>query len=125
MQRDLTIRNVAKSGGGGRRASEAGHAKSYSPGVKQRVSVHTAGRLPKILDWSNWSSRQVRRDRRSAVPAEVAPILDRLGSSDEYWVDCVKHFGRWFRRAAGRVFSLTEEAVRAGKLWLQPMAVAN
>ena len=69
----------------------------------------------KILDWTG---RQVRRDKRGAIPAEVAPILDRLGLSDECWIDCVKNFGRWFHRAAGRVSALSEEATRAGKRWL-------
>ena len=73
----------------------------------------------KILDWTG---RQVRRDRRGAIPAEVAPILDRLGLSDESWIDCVQNFGRWFHRAAGGVKALSDEAARAGKHWLQGVA---
>ena len=69
----------------------------------------------KILDWTG---RQVRRDKRGATPAELAPILERLGLSHECWIDCVKNFGRWFRRAAERVSALSEEATRAGKRWL-------
>ena len=73
----------------------------------------------KILDWTG---RQVRRDKRGAIPTEVAPILERLGLSDEHWIDCVKNFGRWFHRAAGGVSALSEEAARAGKHWLQGVA---
>ena len=73
----------------------------------------------KILDWTG---PQVRRDKRGAIPAEVAPILERLGLSDEYWIDCVKNFGRWFHRAAGGVSSLSDEAARVGKHWLQGVA---
>ena len=66
----------------------------------------------KILDWTG---RQVGRDKRGAIPEEVAPILDRLGLSDECWIDRVKSFGRWFHRAAGRVSVFSDEATRAGK----------
>ena len=70
----------------------------------------------KLLDWTG---RQVRRDKRGAISAELAPILDRLGLSDECWIDGVKNFGRWFHRAAGRVSALSDEATRAGKRWFQ------
>ena len=63
--------------------------------------------------------RQVRRDKRGAISAELAPILDRLGLSDECWIDGVKNFGRWFHRVAGRVSALSDEATRAGKRWFQ------
>ena len=77
---------------------------------------HELSMLKKILDWTG---RQVRRDKRGAIPAELAPILDRLGLSDECWIDCVKNFGRWFHRAAGRVSALSDEATRGGKRWFQ------
>ncbi len=70
----------------------------------------------RILDWTG---RQVRRDKRGAIPNEVSPILERLGISAEFWVDTVTHFGHWFHRAAGGVSRLTKEATRAGKRWFQ------
>ena len=73
----------------------------------------------KILDWTG---RQVRRGKQGSIPPDVAPILDRLGLSDECWLDCVKNFGRWFHRAAGHVSALSREAARAGKHWLQGVA---
>jgi hypothetical protein len=61
----------------------------------------------------------VRRDKRGAIPDELAPILERLGMSAEFWVETATNFGRWFHRAAGRVSLLAEEAARAGKRWFQ------
>ncbi len=66
----------------------------------------------KLLDWTG---RQLRPDKRGAIPADVAPILDRLQLSSETWVDLIENFGRWFRRAAGRAESLAREAVRRGQ----------
>lgn len=70
----------------------------------------------RVLDWTG---RQVRSHKRGATAKDVAPILNRLGVVGDNWIDCVKDFGRWFHRAAGRVAALGEEASRAGKRWLQ------
>lgn len=70
----------------------------------------------RILDWTG---RQVRRDKRGAIPDELAPILERLGMSAEFWLETATNFGRWFHRAAGRVSLLAGEATRAGKRWFQ------
>jgi hypothetical protein len=70
----------------------------------------------RVLDWKG---RQVRSHKRGATAKDVAPILNRLGVVGDNWIDCVKDFGRWFHRAAGRVAALGEEASRAGKRWLQ------
>jgi hypothetical protein len=39
--------------------------------------------------------------------------------SSETWVETVLNAGRWFRLAAGRADSLTAEAARRGRRWLQ------
>jgi len=70
----------------------------------------------RILDWTG---RQLRRDKRGAIPGDLAPILQRLGMSGDCWVDTVTNFGRWFHRAAGRVSLVIQEAARAGKHWFQ------
>ena len=70
--------------------------------------------LRAILDWTG---RQVRSDKRGAIPRDLLPILKRLGMRTESWIDCVENFGRWFHRAAGRVTHLSGEAARAGRPW--------
>jgi len=72
----------------------------------------------RLLDWTG---RQVRRDKPGAIPASMAPILDRLGVGGN-WVASVLHFGRWFHRAVGRADRLSEEAARRGKRWFQGLA---
>jgi hypothetical protein len=70
------------------------------------------------LELLDWTGRQVRQDKRGAIPAELAPILDRLQLSHETWVATVQHFGKWFHRAAGRPETLAREAHRRGRHWL-------
>ena len=70
----------------------------------------------RLLDWTG---RQVRRGKRGAIPAHLAPILDRLRVGGETWVQSVQNFGRWFHRAVGRTERLAEEATLRGKRWFQ------
>jgi hypothetical protein len=91
------------------------------PTPKRRAS--NLGFLPltlaeyfKLLDWTG---RQIRSDKRGAIPADLRPILDRLHVVGDAWVDQVQHFGRWFRRAVGRASTLTQAAAQRGNRWLQ------
>ena len=67
----------------------------------------------KLLDWTG---RQIRRDdRKGRIPAELAPIMERIGLSGEIWCDVVKRFGKIFKRVAGTPESLAQEAILRGR----------
>jgi REP element-mobilizing transposase RayT len=67
----------------------------------------------KLLDWTG---RQIRRDtKKGRIPAELAPIMERIGLSGELWCDVVKRFGKIFKRVAGKPESLAQEAVLRGR----------
>jgi hypothetical protein len=89
---------------------------------KGRRRASDKGFLPLELDdylqLLDWTGRQVRRDKRGAIPSTLAPILKRLRIASDTWVDMVLNFSRWFRQAAGRAESLAEEATRRGRRWL-------
>ena len=38
------------------------------------------------LNLLDWTGRQLRADKRGAIPADLAPILERLQVSDEGWM---------------------------------------
>ncbi len=94
-------------------------ARSKAP---QRRASHL-GFLPVSLDeylrLLDWTGRQIRHDKRGRIPADLAPILERLHVVGEMWVEQVQHFGRWFRRAAGRATTLSQAAAQQGRRWLQ------
>jgi hypothetical protein len=52
------------------------------------------------------------------IPSQLLPILDRLGIDSTSWCDLVKNFGKLFKRAAGRLGSLANEASRRGVCYL-------
>ena len=81
--------------------------------------------VDQYLQLLDWTGRQVRGDKRGAIPAQLAPILERLQVSTTCWVDLVVGFGRWFRRAVGRPPNMAAECQRRGRRWLQGIAHAQ
>ena len=69
-----------------------------------------------VLDWTG---REIRVDKRGAIPAELDPILNRLGLDADRWCNVVSRFGKLFKRAAGTAEHLAEEARRRGLQWMQ------
>jgi hypothetical protein len=80
------------------------------------------GLLPMSLDeyvrLLAWAGRQVREEKRDAIPADLAPIVERLGIAAEELLETVKEFPRRFRRLAGRVEQLVARAKEVGRRWL-------
>ena len=69
--------------------------------------------LSQYLELLDWTGRQLRLKKRGRIPAELAPILQRLGLSTVGWCDLVKKFGKLFKRAVGSVERLSTEAAPA------------
>ena len=72
-----------------------------------------------------WTERELRVDKRGAIPDHLAPIMDRLGLNRSNWVETVRGFGRLFKQAAGRSGSLVDAAARRSRRWFQGKAVAR
>ena len=73
----------------------------------------------------DWTGRELRADKRGAIPDHLAPIVDRLGINRSNWVDTVRGFGRIFKQAAGRSGSLVDAAARRSRRWFQGKAAAR
>ena len=93
---------------------DVGASESRSDLATGFLSISQADYL-RLLDWTG---RQIRRDKRGAIPTELAPILERLQLNGETWLTTVREFGRTYHRAAGSEASMTQEATRAGRRWL-------
>jgi hypothetical protein len=70
------------------------------------------------LSLLDWTGRHLRADKRGAIPADLAPILDRLGLSATKLPGVVSGFAKQFHLAVGRVDSLTQFASRLGRRWV-------
>jgi REP element-mobilizing transposase RayT len=70
--------------------------------------------LGDYLQLLDWTGRQIRSDKRGAMPANLEPLFERLGISTEMWVDCVLNFRKWFRSSVGRPKSMEAAAETRG-----------
>jgi REP element-mobilizing transposase RayT len=70
--------------------------------------------LGDYLQLLDWTGRQIRSDKRGAMPANLEPLFERLGISTELWVDCVVNFRKWFRSSVGRPKSMEASAEARG-----------
>ena len=73
----------------------------------------------------DWTGRELRADKRGAIPDHLAAIMDRLGLNRSNWVETVRGFGRLFKQAAGRSSSLVDAAARRSRRWFQGKAAAR
>jgi hypothetical protein len=73
----------------------------------------------------DWTGRELRAEKRGAIPDHLAPIVDRLGLNRSNWVETVRGFGRLFKQAAGRSSSLVDAAARRSRRWFQGKAAAR
>ncbi len=80
---------------------------------------------PKYVMLLDWTGRELRRDKRGAIPDELAPILDRLGVDRSNRLETVRDFGRMFKQTAGRASSLVHAAPRSSRRWFQGKASAQ
>ncbi len=67
------------------------------------------------------TGRIVRGDKRGAIPANLAPILDRLHINLDAWLSLMRssgHFGLGSFGALGALASRAREALRRGAKWI-------
>lgn len=75
--------------------------------------------LEAYLQLLDWTGREIRDGKRGQVPADLRPILQRIGLEGASWCELITRFRRCFKRAAGSSRKLADEATRRGCSWLQ------
>jgi hypothetical protein len=76
----------------------------------------------RLLDYSG---RQIQAGKRGAVPADLEPILTRLGIVPEEFLEAVDAFPNWFRRFAGSAEDFVERATEIGRRSLHGISHAR
>lgn len=70
----------------------------------------------KLVDFAG---RAQLADKPGAIPAELAPILERLELDADQWARTVRRYGSLYWKVAGHAERLAEAAVRVGQRWLR------
>ena len=81
--------------------------------------------LQDYFELIDWTGRVVRKDNRGAIPAEILPILQKLGVNKSEWVENVNHFGRRFYTVVGSVEAMRNFSDRAGQGWVQGVGCSH
>jgi REP element-mobilizing transposase RayT len=123
-QRDAETQTAQLKSGTGNRGARAAWLSPFElseaaaaepvPGDRASNKGCLAMSFAEYLQLLDWTGRQLRQDKRGAIPTDLAPILERLQVSDEGWLQLMGRFSRLFRRAAGRPQSLQRERDERG-----------
>ena len=70
--------------------------------------------VERYLELLDWTGRQLVDGKRGAIPADLAPVLERLGIAEDDWLKVVGNFGRLFHRVAGGPTSVSRQRTRLG-----------
>jgi putative transposase len=71
------------------------------------------------LELVDWTGRAVRAGKRGAIPADVPPVLHRLGIEPENWIETVQHFRRHFFHYVGPADVLERCSRDLERKWLR------
>ncbi|MBP7867833.1 MAG: hypothetical protein KA419_18030, partial [Acidobacteria bacterium] len=91
-------------------------------GRKGVFATVTAAEYYRVLDAVG---RVVRPDKAGAIPADLAPILERLSLDASEWLASVRCYERRFRRVVGCAGRLAGLARAAGLRWFQGVAACR
>jgi len=97
------------------------HAGEQERGLRSRTGRRASdkGIIPmsfeRYLELLDWTGRQVRSDKPGAIPATLAPILERLQIRTERWIELVINFENWFGSFAGHIDRLIKNAAKIGR----------
>jgi putative transposase len=90
----------------------AGH--SHRDNSAQHIPYH----LIDYLELVDWTGRQMRSDKRSAIAATEPPILARLGFTPGCWLHNCHQLEVDFHQAIGPLNSLKQFCEKLGQRWL-------
>jgi len=71
------------------------------------------------LELVDWTGRVIGEDKRCSIPADVPPILTRLGLEAQSWIETVRHYRRHFYDYVGPADVMTQCSHALGRSWLR------
>jgi len=75
--------------------------------------------LDDYLELLDATGRMVRDDKPGAIPAKLAPILERLGIRPAGWPNLVEHYHEWFGHIVGASEKVARRAAQVGRHWFR------
>ena len=76
----------------------------------------------RLLDYAG---RQKYSGKRGVIPADLAPVLERLGLKEQDLADTIDNFPSLFRRLAGSAQQMIDRAKEVGRKWFHGVRAAR
>ncbi|MEW8131756.1 MAG: alpha-amylase family glycosyl hydrolase [Candidatus Thiodiazotropha endolucinida] len=73
--------------------------------------------LADYLELTDWTGRAIREDKSGAIPATLAPILERLNIESEAWLDSVQNYDKNHYTVVGAREASRKFSQASGKKW--------
>ena len=73
--------------------------------------------LPDYLELTDWAGRAIREGKSGAIPAELAPILERLNIDPDAWLDSVQSYSKNYYTVVGTREASKEYSFALGRKW--------
>ena len=80
--------------------------------------------LDEYLQLLDWTGRKLASGKRESIPAELAPILERLAIHAPAWLDAIEHFDKKFGKIVASVSAMAKKAAEVGRRWFRGVGVA-
>jgi len=74
--------------------------------------------LVDYLELTDWTGRDIRKDKRGFINADTPKILDQLGLDEESWIETVQSFSSHFHTFIGAEEQLQSLCQKQKKKWL-------
>lgn len=81
-------------------------------------------RLDDYIELVQWTGKQVRPDKRGAIPANAPHVLKQYENNPERWATRVKAIGSGYWRVVGEAQDLIDLAERLNQRWLKGIGIA-
>ena len=81
-------------------------------------------RLSDYIQLVEWTGKQVRPDKRGAIPKYAPSVITQLHTNERSWTTQVKGIGSRYWRVVGDVEDLLETAKRLNQRWLKGLGTA-
>jgi hypothetical protein len=65
----------------------------------------------------DWTGRAIRKDKKGAIPSDLAPILERIGLNPDAWLQSVSHYNRNYFSVLGAIDRVKAFAQIQKKSW--------
>ena len=75
--------------------------------------------LTDYLQLVDWTGRQLRHDKRAAMPSDIPDILERLQLDQRHWLYLAQHFESPFKKLIGRAHHVRQACEALGLHWAQ------